>query len=162
MKLFYSFLVVFCLSGCLGNVKKDVVSTNSNVPKEAFELTLTPYKSPLNNQTNAVLEIKDKISGKQWTITYSEFDAIYRSFNDWQTVSTQKPVITKVEDVNGKILVTFNYLDPKNNKSILSGVVTIDKNKIEVMFDDRQRYRYIIYGLSGYSIITTLILIVIL
>lgn len=151
--------VLLCMSliSCTHNIKDDFnINTKPPQYQETFIVSLYPELSQTLKDENAVLEIKDKKTGKKWSITYKQFMILDRSFENWQIVSKNKPVITKVEEKNNKVTITFNY-NNTDDKSILSGQIIIDKDKASIIFDDDKWKDYYIIGSTTYSVLLTIL-----
>ena len=169
--IFISIIMSVTFIGCTHNMRTDIInkavlSTASSalsyktpaIDKDVFDITMTPDFSEELTDPNAMLLITDKKSGKMWTITHKQFSLLNRSFSNWQNVIENKPVITSVNDTNGKINIVFNYFDD-NRKSILSGTIIIDKDKASLFFTKSEWMMYALYALGGYSALATVLLV---
>lgn len=172
--IFISIFMSITLIGCTHNMRKDLINTavvsavtpssstntlyQAPMLDKAFDITITPDFSENLADPNALLLITDKRSGKTWSITHKQFSILNRSFNNWQNVIENKPIITSVGEANGKMNIVFNYYD-ENKKSILSGTIIIDKDKASLFFTRSEWMMYTLYTLGGYSALATVLLV---
>lgn len=123
------------------------------------------YEVPINAKTLHIKEGDDKRflivtnpeSGDTWNISYKQFKIMSAAYKNWRVVENKDPIITKIEDDDEYINITFNYLSD-NNKSVLSGVVSINKDFIHSE-EDYKKYFYGALAATGTYVVIALIIL---
>lgn len=109
------------------------------------------------------LTVTDKKSGKTWDISYADWKVLNLAYTNWRIVESDKPFISKIEEDDTKIIVTFNYItDTKIDNvkaSVLSGKIYLNKKFIKGKDRINPVYVGAATGISVYAIIVTLVLI---
>lgn len=172
-------LLFFCfLMGCIsipikGNTEiKDSDKTIYKDNEIHIDITATLEVKNDPNPGNNLLIIKNKKTGKEWTLTYSEWNVLTKGYENWKIVTSQKPKISEISEKDGYIQIVFNYyvtkddnkiISSKKEYSILSGKVLVPKRYL-VSVDESKKNIYlgVMAGSLGYSVLITILLIILL
>ena len=119
--------------------------------------------------------IENNKTHQKWTMSFGEFKQLNKRSKNWVRVSTEAPVIKEMYEDGDFVYIVFNYYDEEakdymgikinKNESILSGKVLIHKKylvspdsaKLSLTF-----YKDLAGGLTVYSIITTVLIIILI
>ena len=169
-KLVLCFIVgVFCV-GCSTTslLVKDVIKSDGILkpmqlaPDMNISVKLTPGVNPTDFDKDAQIIVTNTKTNKTWKFSHQEFKLIINSWNNWRLVSEGNAEISKIEQDNKYIYITFNYYKVENNgktkTSVLSGIVVINKSLV----NERTKTESILIGVAAGFGVSTVVLAIIL
>lgn len=168
--LLLSLLMMGLVSGCslTSQLVKDVVKSDGILkpmqmkPDMNISVKLTPGANPTDFDKDAQVVVTNTKSGKTWNFSHQEFKLIINSWNNWRLVSENNAEISKIEQDNKYIYITFNYYKIENNgktkTSVLSGIVVINKTLV----NERTKTESILIGVAAGFGVSTVVLAVLL
>ena len=170
-------LLIGCSSVSILQPPKQITQTaipNITQSDNNVDVTLnTSLVVKQEDDPNNFLIIKNHKTGKEWKITYSEWEVLTKSYQYWGFVTNQKPKISEVTEDDNYLYIVFNYYDLQSKDvlgfkftkkdSILSGRVIISK-KYLIANDYKQSilYQSIAIGTFAYGILATILIIIII
>jgi len=139
-------------------------TTNNNLKKSEVKLKKNRSIEIKLGSTSDLdtITITNNKTNKEWIFTHKEFKLLIKSYQNWRIVSKQPPEISKIEQDNKNIYITFNYYKKSDNRtktSILSGIIIVNKAYVQ---DHRKItfWRSVSVGSGLYGVFITIICIV--
>ncbi len=128
-----------------------IITYNTTLEKSIIDLKE-------NDKTN-ILSIRNIKTGDVFQMSFYDFKILSKAYSNWRVVEGTTPIISKIEEDLTNINIIFNYID-KNNKTVLSGKIAINKKYIKT---NEPNTKYYLWGALGatsiYAIIATVIIL---
>lgn len=152
-------VLIFCLS--CSSVPYKVVKkekSDESIKKYGFAIQWdTTYVNP--SKKKGFLVVTNPETKKSFKISYDDFFVMKKAYSNWRVVEKTDPVITGIQEKDGKIYVTFNYIE-NTNKSILAGVFIVDLKYIKN--EKEEKNKIYLYCSGALNVILTIIIIAII
>ena len=154
IKYFITFLLLFTqFCSSLPEKKSNaadlmiVYRENPNIKKLTIEV----------DDDKKFLIITNPESGNNFQISFRDFKIMSAAYKNWRVAESKDPIITRIEQKEGYLHITFNYLDGEGG-SVLSGVIMINEDYINL---EETNYKYA-YGALGATVLYGVVMLIIL